>query len=78
MNFDIVGISEIAEDCGVSKQAVNNWRSRFDDWPEPVAELKMGAIYWWLDVTAFLLRHPRLADPERITVNRVSAKKRLG
>ena len=42
---DLVGLYEIAELAGVSRQAVANWRSRFPEFPSPVAELKSGPVF---------------------------------
>jgi chromosome partitioning protein len=42
---DLVGIFEIAEMAGVSRQAVANWRARFADFPAAVAELRSGPIF---------------------------------
>jgi chromosome partitioning protein len=43
----LVGISEIAEmaDPPVTKQAVANWRHRFDDFPKPVQTLQSGPVW---------------------------------
>lgn len=47
MNKTIVGVSEIAElaDPPVTKQAVSNWRQRFDDFPQPVQTLQSGPVW---------------------------------
>ena len=42
---DLVGISEIAEMAGRSRQAVANWRARSSDFPSPVAELAAGPVF---------------------------------
>jgi chromosome partitioning protein len=42
---DFVGIHEIAEMAGVTRQAVVNWRARFIDFPSPVADLKAGPVF---------------------------------
>ncbi len=43
----LVGVSEIAEmaDPPVTKQAVANWRHRFDDFPKPVQTLQAGPVW---------------------------------
>ena len=43
--FDYAGTAEVAEYLGVSKQVVVNWRSRYKDFPPPVALLAMGPIF---------------------------------
>ncbi len=46
-NATLVGISEIAEMANppVTKQAVSNWRHRFDDFPKPVQTLQSGPVW---------------------------------
>jgi chromosome partitioning protein len=46
-NAPLVGVSEIAEmaDPPVTKQAVANWRHRFDDFPKPVQTLQSGPVW---------------------------------
>lgn len=53
----LVGLSEIAEMAGVSKQAVANWRSRYDDFPLPVAELRSGPVWGRRDFLAWAEEH---------------------
>ncbi|HYL10662.1 MAG TPA: AAA family ATPase, partial [Candidatus Acidoferrales bacterium] len=42
---NLVGIAEIAELARVSRQAVSNWRLRYDDFPEPVRTLQSGPVW---------------------------------
>jgi chromosome partitioning protein len=42
---DVVGVAEIAEMAGVSKQAVTNWRMRYDSFPKPIHDLQSGPIW---------------------------------
>ena len=51
---DLVGVSEIADRCGVSRQAVSNWRSRFDSFPEPLVDLECGPVFYWPKVLAWV------------------------
>jgi len=53
----LVGISEIAEmaDPQVTKQAVANWRHRFDDFPKPVQTLQSGPV-WDAEIIAEWLK----------------------
>jgi len=53
----LVGLSEIAEMAGVSKQAVTNWRSRYPDFPHPVAELRSGPVWGRGDFVAWAEEH---------------------
>lgn len=57
--MDIMGLFEIAQLAGVSTQAVWNWTSRHDDFPQPVAVLKCGPIYAGPAVRAWLAAHIR-------------------
>jgi chromosome partitioning protein len=51
---DLVGINEIAEMAGVSRQAVANWRARFASFPPPIAELRSGPVFSRSQVRAWL------------------------
>ncbi len=42
---ELVGIAEVAEIAQVSKQAVNNWRVRFDTFPRPIQNLQSGPVW---------------------------------
>jgi len=44
-NVRLVGVSEIAELAGVTRQAVLNWRQRYEDFPTPIAELRSGPVW---------------------------------
>ena len=52
--MDLVGLSEVAEIAGVSRQAVVNWRARFSDFPPPVAELASGPVWTRDDIDNWL------------------------
>lgn len=41
----LLGVSEIAEKASVTRQAVTNWRQRFDDFPRPVQTLQSGPVW---------------------------------
>jgi chromosome partitioning protein len=41
----LVGLYEVAQMAGVTTQAVGNWRTRYPDFPEPVARLRMGPVF---------------------------------
>jgi chromosome partitioning protein len=53
---DFVGLSEIAEMAGVSTQAVANWRSRFNEFPKPIANLKSGPVFQCGQIRKWLRR----------------------
>src|SRR2546430_9357840 len=42
---DIVGVAEIAEMASTSKQAVSNWRLRYDHFPKPLQTLQSGPVW---------------------------------
>jgi len=52
--MDLVGLSEVAEMAGVSRQAVVNWRARFSDFPAPSAELASGPVWVKEDIEKWL------------------------
>ncbi|MDR3741540.1 MAG: AAA family ATPase [Terracidiphilus sp.] len=45
MSDDFVGIAEIASIGNVSKQAVTNWRFRYDSFPKPLQTLQSGPVW---------------------------------
>ena len=45
MSSDLVGIAEVASMAGVSKQAVSNWRVRYDHFPLPIQNLQSGPVW---------------------------------
>lgn len=51
---DLIGINEIADIAGVSRQAVANWRVRFPDFPKPLTELRAGPVFRGRQVRAWL------------------------
>ena len=42
---ELVGVAEIADLFGVSRQAASNWRERHSDFPSPAASLKSGPVW---------------------------------
>lgn len=53
-----VGVSEIAQLLGVSRQRVMQLRQR-DDFPEPVAELAAGPVWRMFNLQRFIAEWPR-------------------
>lgn len=48
---NLVGSAEIIERLGARHpQLIHDWRRRYPDFPEPVARLSMGLVYYWPDV----------------------------
>lgn len=59
---NLVGVAEIVDRLGLSgPSAVHNWRERYDDFPKPVAILRMGVVFDWTAVRAWAEKtgHPR-------------------
>jgi hypothetical protein len=52
--MDLVGLAEIAEMAGVSRQAVTNWTARHDSFPQPLARLAAGPVWQRAAVAAWL------------------------
>lgn len=52
--MDLVGLAEIAEMAGVSRQAVTNWTTRHGSFPEPLARLAAGPVWQRADIAAWL------------------------
>lgn len=46
----LLGLSEVAELLGTSRQTVGNWRQRREGFPRPVADLKSGPIWQRKDI----------------------------
>jgi chromosome partitioning protein len=63
MQKKLVGVSEIAEMANppVTKQAVANWRVRYDDFPRPVETLQSGSVWDAEIIKAWLLAKEGLA-----------------
>ena len=67
------GPSEIAERLGLNAlSVVRDWRWRHDDFPEPVAKLKMALIWYWPDVEGWA------QATGRIEVARTRVEARVG
>jgi len=56
----LVGLTEIAQRAGVGNAAVCNWTVRHEDFPQPIAELHMGPVFWWPHVEQWLKLTGRL------------------
>lgn len=59
----IVGTSEIAKALGVSRQRVSNWKSRDSSFPKPVAELRMGPVWYLGAILVWRRDHPAKRRP---------------
>lgn len=49
----LLGLSEVADLLGVSRQAVGNWRQRRGGFPPPRAELKSGPVWQQADIVGW-------------------------
>lgn len=58
-NEDFVGIGEIAQMAGVSRQAVANWRVRVSDFPAPITELASGPVFHRSHIRSWLRKNKR-------------------
>ena len=75
----LVGLTEIAQRAGVQKPVVAVWRTRYEDFPDSVADLRTGSVWLWPQVEAWLLKTGRITDAgwtlEQVTVrDRVHAR----
>lgn len=47
----LVGTAEIAERLGIKHpETVHDWRRRYEDFPEPISQLRMGYVWNWPEV----------------------------
>lgn len=63
----LMGITEIAELAGLSRQAITNLRARDESFPAPLEELRSGPVFRETDIRPYLARRGRLevpAEPE--------------
>lgn len=51
---NLLGLNEVAETCGVSKNVVSNWRIRDDNFPTPYQENKGGPIWKTEDILEYM------------------------
>jgi hypothetical protein len=73
---NLVGVYEIAEIANVSPSAVANWRKRFGDFPEPLAELKSGPVFSENVVRLWLARrHATEAEGTELFYDALAARR---
>ena len=58
--LDLVGVAEIAQLLGVSRQYVHKLIRQSDDFPAPVATISAGLIWMRKDVAAWAKRQGRM------------------
>ena len=66
-SLTLVGVAELADLFGVSRQAASNWRERHADFPTPTASLRSGPVWELPDILAW-------ADERGMRVNTAKAK----
>lgn len=54
MSAELLGVAEIAELAGVTKQAVSNWRVHYDHFPRPIQDLQSGPVWQRENVEAWV------------------------
>jgi Eco29kI restriction endonuclease len=62
--YRLVGIAEIAELAGSSRQAIANLRTRDESFPAPLAELRSGPVFRETDIRIYLASRGRLPSAE--------------
>lgn len=75
MSTDLLGIAEIAELAGVSKQAVSNWRIRYDHFPRPIKTLQSGPVWDHEKIEAWI---KKFKDEETHIVSFINLKGGVG
>lgn len=50
---DLGGLAEVANACGVTRQAVLNWPKRYSDFPAPVVRLAATPVWRLTEVVAW-------------------------
>jgi chromosome partitioning protein len=66
---DLVGIHEIAELAGVTRAAVANWRTRRQDFPAPIAELRSGPVFRRAEIRRWLSKRRKQMTSVISTIN---------
>jgi hypothetical protein len=56
---NLVSTTEIAERAGVSAITVHKWRTRHDDFPQPLVTLAVGPVWYWPTVQSWLRKTGR-------------------
>lgn len=57
----LVGAAEIAQRLGKKTAGVvHDWRRRYADFPEPIAKLSMGVVWYWPEVERWAKATDRL------------------
>lgn len=63
--WPLCGYLEIAARAAVKRPVVTNWRKRYPEFPQPVAVLATGPVWWWPEVAQWLDQTGRVYDADR-------------
>lgn len=69
----LVGVAEIAELAGSSRQAITNLRARDESFPAPLAELRSGPVFREANIREYLANRGRVmrpAEPDNLQFRR--------
>jgi chromosome partitioning protein len=75
---ELLGLSEIAELAGVSRQVVANWRSRDAGFPTPVVALASGPVYDRSQIRSYLTRRRRRGTRMAHVISTINLKGGVG
>lgn len=70
---ELVGIHEISEMANVTSQAVANWRARFANFPQPLAELRAGPVFARDEIAKWLEKR-RMAMETAVSTNKLELR----
>jgi hypothetical protein len=66
-DLDLVDISEIAKRAGTTPGTVQTWRHRHADFPAPLVQLRIGPVWDWPPVAAWLAKDRKPGRPRKPT-----------
>jgi chromosome partitioning protein len=78
MDDELVGIAEVADLAGVSRQVVTNWRARDPRFPAPAAELSSGPVFHRTQVRSYLAHRRRKGARMAHVVSTINLKGGVG
>jgi prophage regulatory protein len=56
---NLMGVAEVAERLGVSRQRVDQLTREHADFPEPVGRLRAGRVWEQAAIEGWIVRHPK-------------------
>lgn len=63
--LDLVDVSEIAKRAGTTPGTVQSWRHRHADFPAPLVQLRIGPVWEWGAVVAWLRQERKPGRPRK-------------